>query len=284
MELSKSFADAVESAGRTVVAVHEGGRSGVSGTLWRENIAVTAAHTIAGLKSVTLTLPDGSSGAANVAGVLPRLDVALLKLEKPFGAAVQTAGRQSLRVGEIVLALGRRGANGIVATHGIISGIPAENKPLRLDLQPFTGFSGGPLVNSEGRLIGINTSGPRREVVTIPAASIERAIATLLSKGRIPSPYLGVGLQPVRVSEGREATSSRHALLVVMVEPGGPAHKAGLVVGDIVTTVEGSTLIRTSDLERALDPEKVGQAVRVGILRGGHAQDVNITVGDRDQR
>lgn len=284
MELSKSLANAVEAAGRSVVAVHEGGRSGVSGTLWRDNLAVTAAHTIDGLKSVTLTLPDGTTETAEVAGVVPRIDLALLKLTNAFQAPAQVAGPAALRVGEIVLAVGRRAGTGVVATHGIISGIPHEKKPLRLDLQPFTGFSGGPLVSADGRVIGMNTSGPRREVMTIPVASIERAVSTLLAKGRMPVPYLGVGLQPVRLSPGAEGDSARRALLVVMVEPWGPAQKAGLLVGDIITALDGAPLARPGDLERTLDPDSVGRPVRLGIVRGGKQQEITVTIGDRDPR
>lgn len=287
-ELSNALADAVEAAARNVVAVHEGGRSGVSGTLWRDNLVVTAAHTISGIKTVTITLPEGGNSTAEVLGVLPRIDLAVLKLSKPFTGAVQAADSAAFRVGEIVLAVGRRAAEGVVATHGIISGFAAGGQTkndtwLRLDLQPFTGFSGGPLVNAAGRVIGINTSGRRRDVVTIPAASIERAVSTLLAKGRMPVPFVGLGLQPVHLSAGAEAATHR-ALLVVMVEPAGPAQQAGLLVGDIVTTLDGESLKRASDLERVLDPERVGQRVRLGVIRGGKQQEVAITIGDREAR
>lgn len=287
-ELSKALADAVESAGRNVVAVHEGGRSGVSGTLWRDNIVVAAAHTIAGLKNVTLTLPDGSTGSAEFLGARARSDLALLRLAKPFDGAVPSAAASALRVGEMVLAVGRRPAGGLLASHGIISGVAASDPPhlgrgeswLRLDLQPFSGFSGGPLVNAEGRVIGINTSGARGSVFTIPAAAIDRAIATLLAKGHIPSPYIGIGMQPVRLPGGGES-GARRALLVVMVEPEGPAEQAGLLVGDIVTGLDGSGLNSTSDLERVLDPDSVGRSVRLGIVRGGKPKEIAVTIGDR---
>src|SRR5947209_20231938 len=149
-ELSNALADAVETAGRNVVAVHEGGRSGVSGTLWRDNIVVAAAHTIAGQKTVTVTLPDKSTATAEFLGARSRSDMAVLKLAKAFNGGVQTAGASALRVGEIVLAVGRRPAGGMLASHGIISGIASTEQAqlgrgeswLRLDLQPFAGFSG----------------------------------------------------------------------------------------------------------------------------------------------
>jgi S1-C subfamily serine protease len=287
-ELSKALADAVENAGRNVVAVHESGRSGVSGTLWRDNIVVAAAHTIADLKNVTVTLPDGSADSAEFLGARQRIDLALLKLRKPFSGAVQRAVSSALRVGELVLAVGRRPAGGLLASHGIISGIAASDQPqlgrgeswLRLDLQPFAGFSGGPLVNAEGRVIGINTSGARRSVFTIPADAIDRAITTLLAKGHMPSPYLGIGMQPVRLQAGPEGSAKR-ALLIVMVEPGGPAEHAGLLVGDIVTALEGNALNSTGELERLLDPESVGRSVRLGIVRGGKQKEISVTIGDR---
>ncbi|HZU22640.1 MAG TPA: S1C family serine protease [Terriglobales bacterium] len=283
-ELSKALADAVEAAGRNVVAVHEGGRAGVSATLWRDDIAVTAAHTIAGLKSVTLTLPDGTSGTAEVAGVLPTADLAVLKLAKKYSSHAQAAAAGALRVGDFVLAVGRRGANGVVATHGIISAIGEGEKPLRLDVQPFTGFSGGPLVGADGRVIGVNTSGPRRNLATIPAAAVESAVVTLLAKGRFPVPYIGIGLQPVRLSSSAQSDAVRRALLVVMVEPSGPAHKAGLLVGDIISHVDGAELTQARDLERALKPERIGQSIRVGVIRAGKQQEIAVTIGDRESR
>lgn len=287
-ELSKALADAVESAGRNVVAVHEGGRSGVSGTLWRDNIVVAAAHTIAGLKNVTITLPDGSTGSAEFLGARARLDLALLRLVKPFNGAVASAASSALRVGEMVLAVGRRPAGGLLASYGIISGVTSSGQPqpghrenwLRLDLQPFSGFSGGPLVNAEGRVIGINTSGGRGSVFTIPADAIDRAITTLVAKGHLPSPYIGIGMQPVRLPAGGESGMQR-ALLVVMVEPEGPAEQAGLLVGDIVTGLDGHGLNSTSDLERVLDPDSVGRSLRLGIVRGGKPKEIAVTIGDR---
>lgn len=289
-DLSQALADAVENAGRNVVAVHEGGRSGVSGTLWRDNLVVTAAHTIHGLKHATLTLPDGTPATAEVVGSSPRLDLALLKLSASAGSSAKPADPATLRVGQIVLAIGRRG-NGILASHGIISalrgsrGAPGSNSEswLRLDLQPYTGFSGGPLIDVEGRIIGINTSGPRRNVLTIPAASVERTVSILLAKGRIPNPYLGVGLQPVHLPAGLQGLAgSKRALLVVMVEPGGPAEKAGLLLGDVLAQLDGEPVNTAGDLQQVLDPENIGRVLRLRVLRGGTQHDVNLVVGERE--
>lgn len=295
IDLSNSLADAVERAAREVGSVNEGGRSGVSGTIWRDGLVVTAEHTIRGQQQLTVGLPNGASSDATVVGRDPTTDIALLKLKDSFATPIEFADVAQLRVGQFVLAVGRRATQGIVASHGIVSAIGGAwrtwhggriDQWFRLDLLPFTGFSGGPLIDAQGRVIGINTSGPRRSVMTLPVSTVNRVIDQLLAKGRVVRGFIGVAMQPVqlpkhiRTSGGNEAS---RGLLVVMVEPGGPAEKAGLMLGDIVLALGDKPLSQTGDVQAALDPERVGQAVTLRILRGGEARDVSVVVGERDE-
>ena len=123
IDFSNSLADAVERAGRSVVGVLEGGQHGVSGTLWRAGVVVTAAHTIRGQQEVTVVLPAGETVTASVVGRDPSTDIAVLKLATHDAAPAQFGDTAQLRVGHFVLAVGRRGEEGLSTSYGVISAI-----------------------------------------------------------------------------------------------------------------------------------------------------------------
>lgn len=292
MEFSNNLADAVEAAGNSVVAVLEGGRSGVSGTVWRQGIVVTAEHTIRGEDEVTLVLPSGSSVRATVAGRDPSTDVAVLKVSENLSIA-EFADPAEVKTGHVVLAVGRRGEEGVSASFGMVSATGGSwrtwqggkvDRYLRLDLNPYPGFSGGPLVDARGRVLGINTSGPRRTITTIPNSTVNRVVDALLKKGRIARGYLGIAVQPVAFPETAKNSAGlerNRGLLVITVSEGGPAEKAGVLLGDIIVAVDGVAVAHAADLQSALDPEKVGTAVSLRVLRAGKLQDASVTIGER---
>lgn len=293
IEFSNNLADVVEHAGRSVIGVLEGGQRGVSGTLWRAGIAVTAAHTIRGQQEVTVVLPAGGTATASVVGSDPSTDIAVLKLATNDATPAQFGDPAQLRVGHVVLAVGRRGEEGLSTSYGVISAIGGPwrtwqggrvDRYLRLDLLPYPGFSGGPLVDVQGQVLGINTSGPRRSMLTIPLATVDKVVKQLIEKGRVARGYLGAGLQRVRLPQSGKPSSAEKrdvGLLILTISPDSPADHAGLLIGDIVLALDGNTLTDTADLQAALDSESVGKAVRVQILRGGKPTEVNVTIGER---
>lgn len=296
VEFSNAISDVVERTGAFVVGVPEGGREGVSGTIVREGYAITAEHTIRGQDEVTVVLPGGETVKATVAGRDPGTDVALLKLPPAQGAASPIAPARltrNARVGELALLVGRRGTEGITATHGIISATGGSwttwqgariERWLRLDLDPFVGFSGGPIVNAAGEVLGIGTSGPRRSVLTIPAVTLERVVDALIQRGRVPQPWIGIAMQPVAFPEGSwKPLGIEHdrGLLVVTVAPGSPAEKAGIVLGDVIVTIDGRAVRSVRSLQTALDNEKIGKAIPVQLVRGGKLMEIQVTVGER---
>jgi serine protease DegQ len=295
VEFSNNLADTVERAGASVLAVLEGGREGVSGTVWREGLAVTAEHTIRGRDEVTVVLPSGERTNATVTGRDPGTDIAVLKLATQ-AAPAKLADESQARVGEVVLAVGRRGDEGLATTYGIVSAVGGPwrtwhgsriDRWLRLDLSPFTGFSGGPIVNARTEVLGIATSGPRRTVVTIPSSTVSRVVDQLLQRGRIARGYLGVGVQPVALPESaRQAigTEAAHGLLVITVEPTSAAENAGIVLGDIIIAIEGTPVRNVRSLHHALDPENVGKALTIELLRAGKLHKLSVTVGERPER
>ena len=291
VQFSSELADVVEHAGKSVITVLEGGREGVSGTVWRDGIAVTAEHTIRGLNEVTILLPSGTKTKARVAGRDHGTDIAIL--EVPGVSAASLAGESQLRVGDIVLAVARREAEGLAATYGMISAISGPwrtwqgarvDRWLRLDLNPFTGFSGGPIVNARGEAIGMATSGPRRSAVTIPASTVNRVVDQLLQRGRIAHGYLGIGMQAVAFPEGTRQSlgmGAEHGLLVMAVAAASPAEKAGMLLGDIIVAAEGSSVQTIQSLQPFLDSENVGKTIALEVVRGGQIVKLSVNVGEK---
>lgn len=291
-EFSQQLADTVEKAGQSVVSVLEGGRAGVSGTVWREGIGVAVDHTIQGLDEVTVILPSGKETKASVTGRDPGTDIALLKLPIDTPSAA-LADDSSARPGEIVLSVGRRGTEGLAATYGLISAIGGPwrtssggrvDRWFRLDLNPFPGFSGGPIINAGCEVLGIATSGRGRSAAVVPAATVNRVVDQLLKHGRTVRGYLGIGVQPVAFPEDawqKLGISGGRGLLIIAVAPGSAATEAGLMLGDVIVAIDGITLQSGASLQSILDGENVGKSVSIDIVRGGQLRKVAVTVREK---
>ena len=294
IDFSNELANVVERAGASVVAVEEGGREGVSGTMWRDEIAVTADHTIRGRDAVTVRLPSGERATAHVVGRDSGTDLALLKISGARGH-IAPADETQARPGEIVLSIARK-ADGPAAAYGIISAAGGEwhtwngariDRWFRLDLTPFPGFSGGPVVTARGEALGMATSGPRGSAVVIPASTVNRVVDQVLTKGRVARGYLGAGLQPVSFPEATTKAlelQAENGLLVILLESKGPAANAGVLIGDILVRISGAELRNLRSLQAALDGEKIGKPVGVDLVRGGKLLHLEITIGEKPER
>jgi serine protease DegQ len=292
-EFSNQLADAVERAGNSILTVLEGGREGVSATAWRDGVAVTAEHTIRGRDEVTVLLPSGTKTRARVTGRDHATGIAIL--EVPGVPAASLADDAQARVGNLVLAVARREGEGLVATSGIVSAIGGPwrtwqgarmDRWLRLDLNPFSGFSGGPIVNANGEALGMATSGPRRSAAMIPASTVNRVVDQLIKRGRIAQGYLGIGMQPVDFPEGTRQSlglSADRGLLVVAVAAGSPAAIGGLLLGDIIVAAEGAAVTSVQNLQPFLDSEYVGKAIALDVVRGGQPIKLSVTVGEKPE-
>jgi S1-C subfamily serine protease len=202
-------------------------------------------------------------------------------------------------VGHLVLAAGRaHPARGVTASLGILSVVGGEwrtwrggeiDRLIRPDVSVFIGFSGGALLDTEGRIIGLNTTGlARGAALTIPAPTVTRVVESLLRHGRVARPYLGVGMHG-RVSlpeKLREKFNLPQAsgLMILSVEADAPADKAGLTIGDILLALDGTAVSDTDDVQAVLAGREVGAVVRAGILRGGEVREVEIALGERPAR
>jgi S1-C subfamily serine protease len=288
--LSQELATAVERAGKSVAAVHARPRFSSSGALWRPGIIVTAEHTIRREEEITVTLPDGSNVPATLAGSDPGTDLAVLRVEgNTAGQPVSTGGPAAQPApGNLALAIGRSQDSGVNATWGIVSAVSGPWRTwrggrldayIRLDLTLYPGSSGGLVVNIDGAPLGIATSALSRIAgLAIPASTIDRVVDEIVARGRVARGYLGVGLQPVELPDHQKG------LIVLSVEPGGPAANAGVLIGDILIALGGRDAADTDDVQMALEAQGVGQSVEATVVRGGKSQIVNIKIGERPRR
>jgi S1-C subfamily serine protease len=294
IELSNALAQATERAAANLVAVHAEARGSASGVIWRPGVIVTAEHALRRDEEIHVTLPDGRVAAATLAGRDPSTDLAVLKCAEASAVVSSFGDVTQLKAGSLTLVVGRTRASGPVAALGVVSLIAPERRTwtgaalapyIRLDvgLQPTA--VGGAVVDAQGRIVGIATPRfARFGAIAISAPAVDRVIDTLLKKGHIPQGYLGVGLQPVRLPEALRQSlqrSEKSAAIVLEVEPDSPAHKAGIVIGDILVSLSGHPLARLEDVHSQLHGEAIGKPLALKFVRGGATQEVNIVVGER---
>ena len=295
-QLSEEVAGIAEIAGRSVVGIHARPRTPSSGVHWRPGIIVTASHTLKQEESIRVTLPDGRDLSATLAGRDRGTDLAVLKAEISGLPPVEVGDASQVRAGHIVVALGRReaGESGPRVGLGWIRALGGAwqtwrgariDQWVRVDVPIFMGFSGGPLLSAGGQVLGINTTGlVRGAALTLPATTIARAVAEILEKGYVTKGYIGLGLQPVRLPESlREKQSLRNqsGLLVVSVEPEGPAEKSGAMLGDVLTAVGGKPLENLESLQAALVGERAGSQLKFTVIRAGSPIELSITAGEQ---
>src|SRR5512138_1245993 len=287
-DFSNGLSSAVEKAATSTILVDARKRYPASGIAYAEDLVLTADHVVTREDDIKVMLPDGRSLAATIAGRDPGSDLAVLRLaEKTLTPAATSV---SVKVGQLVLALGRPSEAGMQASWGIVTAINGPTRTFRggmldeflqSETTPYPGFSGGPLVNTEGEVLGLNTSGlTRGSSLTIPVKVAWRVADALAKHGSVKRGYLGVRTQPVDVPDSARQALKReqsHGLLVLWLEEGGPAEKAGLLVGDILVAVSGQAVGDADDLFAALGSDTVGKAIAVEVLRGGRPETVSVT-------
>ena len=294
IELSNALAAATERAAIHIVAVHTGPRGSSSGVIWRAGIIVTADHALRSDEEIKVTLPDQRVVSATLVGRDATTDLAVLKCAEAASPVPAFGDAAELAAGHLTLVVGRTRASGPVAALGAVSLAVAERRQwggatlspyIRLDvgLQPTA--IGGAVVDARGNVVGIATPKfARFGAIAIPAATVNRVADVLLSKGRIPRGYLGVGLQPIRLPA--ELTQSTHrkgktATIVLDVAPDSPAHRADLLIGDLLLSLDGHEVLHPGDVHSTLGPDSIGKTFVAQLLRGGELREVRISVTER---
>ncbi len=291
--LSDAMVGAVEKAGAATVMVNARQRFPASGIAYAVDLVLTANHVVERDDDITIGLADGTTLSAKVAGRDPGSDLALLRLERG-GLAPAERAAQDARVGQLVLALGRPTLEGIQASLGVVSAVAGPvrterggvlEKYLRTDAIPYPGFSGGPLVDGEGRILGVNSSGfAPGASITIPVSVAWAAADTLARFGKVRRGYLGIRSQPVEVPGAAAAKLGRvqkAGLLLVGVETDSAAAHGGLLVGDIIVGIAGKPVENHDDLLAGLGADAVGKPLAFDLVRGGELRTVSVTVGER---
>ncbi len=290
-DLSSALATAVSQADSSIVRVEGRRRLGASGIVWADGVILTANHVVNRDEHLKIGLPDGSSVNATLVGRDPSTDLALLKVDASGLNPLTEGNKQNLGVGNLVLALGRPGRT-VQATLGIVSALGNGwrtrqggqiDRYLQTDVVMYPGFSGGPLVDAAGQLIGLNTSALGRGAsLTIPTPTLARVADSLLAHGRVQRGYLGVSTQRVHLPDDVKAElGQKRGLLVVSVENDSPAAKAGLTLGDTLVTFADNNLQSHDDLLAGLSGELVDTAVSVRFVRGGQIHTTDVTIGPR---
>jgi S1-C subfamily serine protease len=290
ISLSNAMASLVEAAGASIVRVEARRRLPASGIVYSaEGLIVTANHVVEQDENITVGLGDGVSINATLVGRDPATDLAVLRAERGGLTPATWVDASDLKVGNLVLALGRPGKT-VQATLGIVSALGGAwrtgaggelDRYLQTDVVMYPGFSGGPLLDASGRFAGLNSSALARGTsVAVPAATISRVVEALVTHGKMPRGYLGIGIQPVRLSESLyQSVGQETGLMLMSVEEGGPAAQAGLVQGDVIVGFDDQPVPGLDDLQALLAANRTGKSVPVRIVRSGQVQTVVVVVG-----
>jgi serine protease DegQ len=287
----------------SVVAIHvavEGGQGSGSGVVWDANgLVVTNNHVVESATQVEVALLSGETFPAKVRATDPRADLAVLEIDRHGLPAAEFASGLP-DVGDLALAMGSPLGFENSVTAGIVSGLgravpsggqtPALVDLIQTDAAISPGNSGGALVNADGQIIGVNVAyiPPSGGAVSlgfaIPSPTAISVVQQLLENGKVEYAYLG--LQPEQVTPqtaSQLGIDAQQGVLVVSVEPGGPAASAGLRQGDVIVEADGTEIATVEDLYTLLRQHKPGDQIAVKILRDGKEQDVTVTLTERPQ-
>jgi S1-C subfamily serine protease len=293
-EFSDDLAAAVAAGGAGTVLVDARRRFPASGIAFSADLVLTADHVVTREDKLAVGTADGKMVPAALAGRDPGSDLALLRLDEKVlvPAAVATA---PARAGQLVLALGRPTAGGVQASWGIVVAIGGPTRTgrgglldqyIQTETTSYPGFSGGPLVNTEGEVLGLNTSGlTPGSALTIPAKVAWRIGEALAQFGAVSRGYLGLRTQTVdltQVARQELKLSQEQGLLVTWLEAKGPAERAGMLVGDILTSLGGGAVTDPDDIFVALTSDTIGKTLAIALVRGGKKESLSVTIGKRN--
>jgi S1-C subfamily serine protease len=290
--VSMGIADVVAEAANHVVRVNARRRYPASGIVWSaDGLIVTANHVVRHEDEIIVGLPGGDEVKATLVGRDPSTDLALLRAETAGLQPADWVDESDIRVGALVLAVGRPGAN-VEASLGILSAVGGAWRTggggkvshfIKPDLVMYPGFSGGALVGGDGGVVGLVSSALLRDSgVALPAPTVKPVVETLLAHGHMGRGYLGVGVQVVRLpAPVAEDLGQKTGLLITSIESDSPAEAGDLLVGDILVSFDGEPLRQPDDLSALLMGGRAGQTVNSRIVRGGVLQDRSLAVGQR---
>ena len=281
---SQAVIRVVERVASGVVHVQRGASGGSGVVIAPDGYVLTNAHVVDAARSVEIVARDGATYHAPVIGTDPATDLAVVRAIGPSLPALELATADTLCVGQLVIAIGDPLGLQSTVTHGVVSALGRSLRAkdgriienvIQTDAALNPGNSGGPLVDTHGRVVGVNTAiiaGAQGIAFAIPAATARMVASALIRDGRIRRAYLGIGGSPTPIGHnlaralGLPATTG---IRVLDVNAKGPAGPAGVQRGDILVSLDGATLASLTDLQRALDAERIGKDTLLTLVRRG---------------
>jgi S1-C subfamily serine protease len=288
-QLSTALAARTAAARDAVTAIRISRSQHLTGTIWRSDLVVASDQSLPKRDKFDVVLPGGAASEAALVGRDAGTNIALLRLAQPAQGTPATSA--SAAAGALALAFGADGSGGATARLGLVNFVGTEwhshaggriDARIALDMRLARAEEGGPVFTAAGGRLGITTFGPRRRVVVIPADTIEAVIPHLVQHGRVARGWLGVAFQPVAVPDPLQAQAGQAAgLMVLSVVEGGPASKAGVMLGDIVLSVDGAPTTAVRRIVPRLGSDSVGRVADLRLLRGGALVTVTAVIEAR---
>jgi S1-C subfamily serine protease len=288
-QFSNALAARAEAAKSAVVAIRLAHGRHITGMVWRSEIVVASEQSLPRKDDFELVGSGGSVLTARIAGRDPSTNIAILRLATPIAAPSIAVGEA--QTGAVALAVGADGTGGASARLGIVNLAGPEwhssrggliDRRIVLDVRLAHREEGGPVFDATGACLGMSTFGPRGQVIAIPTATIERIVPLLLRDGRIARGWLGVALQAVAVPDAlRETAEQSSGLMVMSVIEDGPAAQAGIVAGDIILSVDGTSTRRFRKIARLFGSDSIGRKADLRLIRSGAVMTVQTTIAER---
>jgi S1-C subfamily serine protease len=289
VQFSDALAARVEFTKPTAVAIRLAHERFVTGTVWQSDVVVASEQSLPRREEFEVVMTGGTVTTAKVAGRDSSTNIAVLRPKAPLASSSITTNEA--RAGAIVIAIGADGTGGASARLGIVNIVGPEwhssrggliDRRIALDVRLAQSEEGGPIFDAAGSCIGMSTFGPRGQVLVIPAATIDRIVPTLLKDGRVVRGWLGVALQAVAVPDAlRETVDQSSGLMVMSVVENGPAAQAGIVAGDIILSVDGTSTRRFRKIARHFGSENIGRKAELRVIRSGAVITVKTTIAER---
>lgn len=289
VQFSDALAARVESTKPTAVAIRLAHERFVTGIVWQSDVVVASEQSLPRREEFEVVMTGGTVTTAKVAGRDSSTNIAVLRPQAPLASSSITTNEA--RAGAIAIAIGADGTGGASARLGIVNIVGPEwhssrggliDRRIALDVRLARSEEGGPIFDAAGSCIGMSTFGPRGQVLVIPAATIDRIVPTLLKDGRVARGWLGVALQAVAVPDAlRETVDQSSGLMVMSVVENGPAAQAGIVAGDIILSVDGTSTRRFRKIARHFGSENIGRKAELRVIRSGAVITVKTTIAER---
>jgi serine protease Do len=293
--LSNELAAMVDRAARSIVAVHARRGIGSSGIAWRDNLILTSSEGVRAEEGIKLLLPDGRVTTARLRGRDSGTDLAVLETDAAGLLPLEFAADAALQAGQLAIAVGRTANTGPIASFGIVSGVSSEWKTwrggkldpfVRLDISAYPTLSGGAALDASGHVIGLVSTGlSRSSVFAVTRGTIDRIAGKLSQQGYVSRGFLGVALQPVVLpSDAKEALGQDTGIMLLGIEPDGPAAVGGLMMGDVLVKGAEQPFAQPEALADLLERTPPGQVVKFKLLRAGVLQELDVRIGERPRR